>query len=179
VRRGAYPGTFDPPTLAHVAIAEAARRQCGLDRVDVIVNAAPLGKAGTRPLAARVAMLEAVAASRPWLAVVVTDLLHLADIAEGYDVLVLGADKWAQVLDASFYGSERGRDDAVARLPQLAVAPRDGLEVPAGCVVLDIDGAVAGMSSTAARGGRLEVVPPEVRALLRSGSDDVTSAEPW
>jgi nicotinic acid mononucleotide adenylyltransferase len=70
VRRGAYPGTFDPPTVAHLAIAEAARSQCGLDRVDFIVNRSPLGKVDTRPLDARVAMLEAVAATRPWLSVV-------------------------------------------------------------------------------------------------------------
>jgi nicotinic acid mononucleotide adenylyltransferase len=99
VRVGAYPGTFDPPTLAHLAIAKAARRQCGLDAVDLVVNAQPLGKAGARPLAGRMAMLEAVTANRPWLRVVTTDRLHLGDIAEGYDVLVLGADKWVQVLD--------------------------------------------------------------------------------
>ena len=36
---------------------------------------------------------------------VVTDRVHLADIAAGYDALVLGADKWAQVLDPAFYES--------------------------------------------------------------------------
>src|SRR5207244_12329377 len=122
--RGAYPGTFDPPTIAHLAIAEAARVQCGLERVDLIVNRDPIGKASIRPLAARVAMLEAVAATRSWPSVVVTDDRHLADIALGYDVLVLGADKWQQVLDPTFYVSDVARDEAVARLPRLAVAPR-------------------------------------------------------
>ncbi len=163
---GAYPGTFDPPTIAHVAIADAARRECGLDAVDFIVNEGPLGKAGVRSLASRVAMLEALAASRPWVRVVVTDRLHLADIAEGYDVLVLGADKWAQVLDASFYDSEAARDAAVARLPRLAVAPRYGLALPGGCVVLDIGDGHDAVSSTAARSGRVDVVPPEVRSVL-------------
>ena len=107
MRVGAYPGTFDPPTLAHVAIADAARRQCVLDAVDFVVNAEPLGKGAVRPLPARVAMLNALGEGRPWLRVVVTDHLHLADIAEGYDVLVLGADKWAQVLDPGFYSSAR------------------------------------------------------------------------
>lgn len=166
VRTGAYPGTFDPPTIAHLAIAEAARLQCGLDTVHFVVNAQPLGKAGTRPLAVRAAMLEAVAAERPWLRVVVTDRLHLADIAEGYDVLVLGADKWAQVLDVAFYASAEERDRAVARLPQLAVAPRDGLPVPNGALVLALDVRVAGVSSTGARGGRVDHVAPEARPLL-------------
>jgi hypothetical protein len=162
--RAAYPGTFDPPTIAHLAIAEAARDQCGVDRVDLILNREPLGKSGMQPLEARVAMLRAVAATRPWLAVAVTDHVHLADIAEGYDVLVLGADKWAQVLDASFYGSAAERDAAVARLPRLAVAPRHGFAVPDGCVRLDID--LSHVSSTVARAGRSDLVLPEARRFL-------------
>ena len=162
--RAAYPGTFDPPTIAHLAIAEAARDQCGLTVVDLVVNRQPLGKAGMRPLDQRVAMLEAVAATRPWLGVVVTDRVHLADIAEGYDVLVLGADKWAQVLDVAFYESTAARDAAVARLPRLAVAPRHAHDVPEGCVVLDID--LSHVSSTAARGGRHDLVVPEALPFL-------------
>jgi nicotinate-nucleotide adenylyltransferase len=163
-RRGAYPGTFDPPTIAHLAIADAARRQCGLDRVDFVVNREPLGKRQVRPLAARVEMLEAIARTRSWVGVAVTDDLHLADIAEGYDVLVLGADKWAQVLDPSFYDSAAARDDAVRRLPRLAVAPRDGMPVPDGSDVLDVD--LSHVSSTAARAGQNELVPPEVLPYL-------------
>ena len=162
--RAAYPGTFDPPTIAHVAIAEAAHARCGVDGVDLVVNRAPLGKAGALPLERRVAMLEALAATRPWLAVVVTDHQLLADIAEGYDVLVLGADKWAQVVDERWYESTAARDAAVARLPRLAVARRHGLVLPSACIVLDVD--LPDVSSTAARGGDLDLVPPECRALL-------------
>src|SRR5439155_795291 len=82
---------------------------------------------------------------------VVTDHLHVADIADGYDVVVLGADKWAQVLDAAFYASEAKRDAAVARLPRLAVVPRNGLPLPEEGVVLDLDDELAAVSSTAAR----------------------------
>jgi hypothetical protein len=164
-RLGAYPGTFDPPTVAHLAIADAARNQCELDRVDLVLNRTPLGKQDVRPLAIRVAMLEAVAATRPWLSVVVTDDLHLADIADGYDVLVLGADKWAQVLDPVFYDSTADRDDAVARLPQLAIAPRHGLLLPDDSVVLDVD--LSHVSSTAARAGREDLILPEAIRFLR------------
>jgi cytidyltransferase-like protein len=162
--RGAYPGTFDPPTIAHLAIAEAAREQCGLSTVGVILNPHPLGKSGVRPLATRIAMLDAVASTRPWLDVVVTDQLHLADIADGYDVLVLGADKWTQVLDVSFYASEADRDTAVARLPRLAIAPRDDHPIPRGCVVLDV--ALPHVSSTKARAGHTDLVLPEARPFL-------------
>ena len=162
--RGAYPGTFDPPTVAHLAIAEAARAQCGLSTVDLVLNRDPLGKSGMRALGTRHMMLEAVAATRPWLKVTVTDRLHLADIAEGYDVLVLGADKWAQVLDISFYDSEHARDAAVARLPRLAVAPRHGFPVPNDCTLLDVD--LSHVSSTEARAGRTDLVLPEAVPFL-------------
>lgn len=163
--RGVYPGTFDPPTIAHLAIAEAARSQCDLEQVDLVINREPLGKRDVRPLESRLAMLEAVAETRPWLSVVVTDLLHLADIAAGYDVLVLGADKWAQVLDPAFYESARERDESVARLPRLAVAPRDDRPVPPECVVLDVD--LSHVSSTAARAGKADLVAPEAVPFLR------------
>jgi hypothetical protein len=110
-------------------------------------------------------MLEAVAATRPWLGVVDTDARLLADIAEGYDVLVLGADKWAQVVDPRYYdGSDAARDAAVARLPRLAVATRDALPLPEDCVRLDVD--LPDVSSTAAREGRHDLVIPEARDFL-------------
>jgi nicotinate-nucleotide adenylyltransferase len=159
-RIGAYPGTFDPPTIAHLAIAEAAVRQCGLDRVDLILSVDPLGKPGAAAtLERRLDVLKAVAARRDWLGVAVTEHRHLVDIAAGYDVLVLGADKWAQVLDVAFYNSVAHRDRAVAGLPALAVAPRGGLAVPDGCTVLDVD--LGHVSSTAARAGRHELIVPE------------------
>ena len=44
VRRGVYPGTFNPPTMAHLAIAEAARHQRGLARVDLALSRRPINK---------------------------------------------------------------------------------------------------------------------------------------
>ena len=162
--RGAYPGTFDPPTIAHLAIAEAARRQCELSTVELILNPNPLGKSNIRALETRLAMLEAVASKRPWLQVSVTNELHIADIAQGYDVLVMGADKWSQVLDPDFYASVEDRDAAVARLPPLAIAPRHDFPIPDGCVLLDID--LSHVSSTEARAGRPDLVLPEALPFL-------------
>ena len=50
--RGVYPGSFDPPTIAHVAIAEAAVRAGALDRLDLAISRVALGKdaAAQRPL---------------------------------------------------------------------------------------------------------------------------------
>jgi Cytidylyltransferase-like len=172
VPRGVYPGSFNPPTIAHLAIAEAAVRQCGLDRVDLVLSRHALGKdpAGLVPLADRLAVLEALAATRPWLGAVVSDGRLVGEIAAGYDVVVLGADKWSQVADPAWYGGDPARRDAVvAALPRLALAPRaaapPALAVPpAGTVVLDVPGEHRTVSATGVRAGRHEWMAAEARA---------------
>jgi hypothetical protein len=110
-------------------------------------------------------VLEAVAASRSWLDVVVTERRLLVDIADGYDVLILGADKWEQVLDTRFYGdSMDAMKTAVAGLPHLAVAPRKDHALPTGALVTVLDVAHHDVSSTAARAGAVEQMLPEALA---------------
>lgn len=106
----------------------------------------------------RVAAVQAAAGARRWLHVVVTDAQLVADIAEGYDVVVMGADKWAQLHDVSFYGgSETARDEALARLPEVAVAPRPPATVPdRGAVLLDLPHHLGEVSSSAVRQGRTD-----------------------
>ena len=161
MRRGAFPGSFNPLTLGHLAVAEAAHLQCELDVIDLVVSRVALAKeAVERPrLEDRVAVLHAAAESRQWLGVVVTDSQLIADVAAGYDVVVMGADKWAQVVDPAFYGgSTEARDTALVRLPQVAVAPRPPFEVPDGVVVLNVN---HDASSTAVREGRADWMAPE------------------
>jgi len=163
-RRGIYPGSFDPLTIAHVSIAEAAHEQRDLDRLDLALSRSPLAKAAVDEgaLAGRVAALQRAAAQRPWLGVVVTDAQLIADIAEGYDVVVLGADKWAQLQDVSFYGgSPQARDRALARLPELAIAPRGTVDAPTGAM-LRLPTHLAEVSSTAVRAGQRQWLAPEV-----------------
>jgi nicotinic acid mononucleotide adenylyltransferase len=170
----AFPGSYNPPTVAHLAMAAAAVRQCGVARVDLVLSRVALGKESVAgpTVDERAAVLRAVAATRPWLGVVVTDARLLVDIAilpaqgadraRGYDWLVLGADKWEQVLDVAFYdGSALARDAAVARLPRLAVAPRLSHALPAhdDVVVLDVDH--HDVSSSAARAGARDLMLPE------------------
>ena len=170
---GAFPGSFNPPTVAHLAIADAARQQWGLDRVDLVVSRVALAKEHVAHprLEDRVAVLERVAATRPWLGVVVTDAQLLADIAEGYQVLVLGADKWVQIQDPQFYGgSEAARDRALARLPALAVVPRPPHAVT-GVDLLALPDGLAAVSSTAARAAARHWMTEEAAAF-----DDETGA---
>jgi phosphopantetheine adenylyltransferase len=136
---GCYPGSFNPPTIAHLAVAQAAVRAAGLARLDLVLSRVALGKEDLEvpTLDDRAAVLREVAASRPWLGVVVTDARLIVDIAEGYDAVVMGADKWRQVNDESWYASEAERDAAVARLPRVLVAPRAG-DHPADVEVLDV-----------------------------------------
>jgi cytidyltransferase-like protein len=181
VRCGAFPGSFNPLTLGHLAVAEAARQQCGLDVIDLIVSRVALAKEDLeRPrLEDRVAVLRAAADSRPWLGVVVTDEQLIADVASGYDVVVMGADKWAQVIDPAFYnGSADARDAAVARLPTVAVAPRPPFELPDAVVILDVSHEA---SSTAVRDGRTDWMAPEASDFdRRSGAwSDAEAYDDW
>ena len=122
-----YPGSFDPPTIAHLAIAEAARDQADLDRVVLAVSRVALGKqrrASGPLLQDRLAVLEAIAARLGWLGVTATDQQLIADVSAGYDAVIVGADKWAQIMDPVWYESPSARDAAVARLPRVLLAPR-------------------------------------------------------
>ena len=163
--RGVYPGSFDPPTIAHVAIAEAAVRAGALGRLDLALSRNALGKdrATQRSFASRLAVIERLTATRSWLRIIVTESQLIADIAVGYDVVVMGADKWAQVRDPAWYeGSVEARDAALARLPRVLVAPRPGFDV-VGADALDVPEHLGSVSSTSARAGNHDVIAPECR----------------
>lgn len=166
-RVGCYPGSFDPPTHAHVAVAEAARRRHRLDRVDLVVSRVALvkGVVVSPSLDDRLAVLEALARRLGWLGVVCSDAQLIVDLAVGYDVVIVGADKWAQVTSPLFYGSDpTRRDEAIARLPEVAVAPRPPWPVPA-ALRLDVAGEHGTTSSSRARAGEPELMVPEARAF--------------
>jgi hypothetical protein len=165
-RRGVYPGTFNPPTVAHLAVADAARTQRGLDRVDLVLSRRPINKEHVEipSLAHRIEVLEAVAARVGWLGVRVTDATLIVDIAEGYDVVVMGADKWEQVNDIRYYADADARDDAVRRLPEVALAPRPPHVIPIG-MALEVDVDVGEVSSSAVRAGRHDWMLPEAAAF--------------
>jgi nicotinate-nucleotide adenylyltransferase len=171
-RVGVYPGSFNPPTVAHLAIAEAAVSAGRLDRVDLVVSRQPLGKdpVTVPSLDDRMALLGRMAARHPHLGVVLSPARLLVDIAEGADAVVLGADKWAQVVDPSWYDDDPGaRDAAVARLPLVLVAPRPPVPLPAPVpdriVILDLPPQHLEVSSTAARAGRREWMAEEAAAF--------------
>ena len=156
--RACYPGSFDPLTIAHVAIADAVREQCRVERVSFVLSERTLGKdAGQRAVAQRAEALRSAQVDRWWLEVEVTAAQLLVDIAFGFDWLVLGADKWNQICEPQWYGSETARDAALAGLPRLALVERHGHEtraLPDGALLLKLpDPALKHVSSSAVRSG--------------------------
>lgn len=182
-RVGVYPGSFNPPTIAHVAIAAAAREQRSLDRVVFVLSRSPINKEHVdRPLFEhRVEVLHAEADRHRWMGVDVTDDRLLVEIARGYDVLVMGADKWAQVNDSAYYDDDpQARDAAVAALPTLAIAPRPPFAVPPEHSLI-VDAAHVVVSSSDARAGSTEWMAPAARAFdRRTGAwSDPVRYEQW
>ena len=166
---GILPGTFNPPTVAHLEMAEVARRQAALDHLDFVLSRVSLGKEDlVRPTVdERAAVLREVAATRPWIGVRICDAQLVSDLAEGYDVLVVGADKWRQLLDPSYYDSVATHETALAKLPpRVLVAPRDGdvPDLPTGAELLDIREETTRVSSTRVREGHTHLMLPEAAA---------------
>ena len=155
-RRAAFPGTFDPLTTGHLAIADAAHAELGLDVVELVISHEPIGKEASASVDARLDAIARQAARRPWLTGRSTTHRLVADIADGYDAVVLGADKWLQLHDVSYYGSAEAMAAALARLPAVAVAPRAGVVLPpdVDAHVLDVPEEFHHVSSTAVRAGR-------------------------
>ena len=84
--RGVYPGSFDPPTIAHVAIAEAAVRAGALDRLDLAISRVAAGQGRGGPATTRRRASRRSSSSRhrdPGCGVVVTDAQLITDIAVG------------------------------------------------------------------------------------------------
>ncbi len=164
-----YPGSFDPPTIAHVHLAETAIAQLGLDRVDFALSARTLGKDDSRlrPIDDRMAELTAISSGNARIGVTMTPHSLVADIAEGYEVIILGADKWHQVLDPVWYAGPDARNEALQRLPLVALAARPPWTMPGedasadppvgvDVVILDTDPSHHPVSATDVRAGREE-----------------------
>jgi nicotinic acid mononucleotide adenylyltransferase len=157
-----FPGSFDPLTVAHIAIADAARTHLGAGtdvRIDLAMSIDPLGKEAVdqRPLTARRAEIETKTAHLDWIGVTVREARLVVDLAAGYDRVVVGADKWRQLHDPRFYADEQALVEAMRRLCPAVVFRRPGHDVQPlrpGDVVLDLPLDVREVSSTAVRAGR-------------------------
>ncbi len=158
-RTGVYPGSFNPPTIAHLALSEAALTQRGLDRIVWSISRVALAKEDVAHprFEHRLEVLERIAATVDWLEIRVTDAQLMVDVARGFDVVIMGADKWAQINEPHWYPSSSDRDAAIAALPEIAVAPRPPHPMPAG-LTLTLDHHHSTVSSSVAREGAVELM---------------------
>jgi nicotinic acid mononucleotide adenylyltransferase len=135
---GVLAGSYNPLTLAHLALAAAARAHTGLDLVVWTMAAMTVDKERVEraAVADRLAQLEALAAAGPCSAVARTNHGLYVDQARAFRAqlapgarlsFVVGFDKIVQIFDPRYYTQ---RDAALAELFTLTdvlVAPRAGM----------------------------------------------------
>lgn len=163
--RAVYPGSFNPPTVGHVAIVEAALSAHHLTQLDVVVSRRALAKdvVDHPTLDERVDVIETSFSHLAVVSVLVTELQLIADIAEPYDMVIMGADKWAQINDVGFYDSLEHQAECLQRLPQLAIASRGDQHVPPNARLV-VPEPIDEVSSTGARGGNVLWMTPAAQA---------------
>lgn len=170
-RLGVFGGTFDPPHVGHLALAECAREELALDRVLFVPAGTPPHKRTARtPAATRLAMTRLAVRGHRGFAV--SDLeVRRAGPSYTADTLRALAAKWPRtrlvlLVGADMFGTlGRWREPrAIAALAEIAVAVRPGSRRP--------------RAGAWARGGRgvrwlrnvpLDVASRGVRARARAG----------
>jgi nicotinate-nucleotide adenylyltransferase len=125
VTTGILGGAFDPPHLGHVALAEAAIGRFELDRLVVLVVAAPGHKPVQTPVEDRLELARAAFAGVPLAEVrrddhaYTVDLLRSGGFDPGSTVFLVGADELADLPTWK-------EPDEVLELARLGVATRPG-----------------------------------------------------
>jgi nicotinate-nucleotide adenylyltransferase len=137
-RTGVFGGTFDPPHLGHLVLAESAREQLALDQVLFIPAGDPWRKAGRdiAPAADRLAMTRLAVQGNEAFAVddcevvregpsYTIDTLRLLRSRLPHDALflILGEDALADL-------PHWREPAALAEVATIAVAPREGVVMP-------------------------------------------------
>ena len=180
---GVFGGTFDPPHVGHVAVAEDARIQLGLDRVLLIpahVSPFKVEETGITDPELRLRMTRAAVEGHPGLSIdrieldrdppswTVDTLRGLADrMPDAQLHLLMGADQWAS------FGRWKGVGE-IAELAEIVVMSRDGQD-PA-----ELDPALAPGTEVPWRTvkvRRIDVSSTDVRGRVRAGLpiDDLVS----
>lgn len=154
MRVGLLGGSFDPPHVAHLIVAEVARVALGLDRVLFVVAGQPWMKSDVSAARHRLAMTRLATVADGAFEVddreihrggptytidTVEELLQERPATEL--VLIVGADQLRRLDD--WKGTERLRE-----LVRLSVAPRVGHELPSDLSAERLDAPALAVSST-------------------------------
>lgn len=130
---GILGGTFDPPHIAHLAIAEEAREVLGLSRVLFVPAGQPWQKAdrAVSPGPIRVAMVERAIAGNPFFVVDSREVNRPGPSYTADTVAELTAETdgelWLILSAEALAGFATWRDpEGILDLARLCVVPRDG-----------------------------------------------------
>jgi nicotinate-nucleotide adenylyltransferase len=137
VRTAILGGVFDPPHLGHLALAEGALRELGVDRLLVLVVAEPGHKPTVLDADDRLMLARLAFGALPNTEVRLDDHAYTVDLLrdERFEdaVFVIGADEWAA------FDSWKEPEE-ILRLIPVAVGARPGAPVPEGDVeIFEID----------------------------------------
>jgi nicotinate-nucleotide adenylyltransferase len=178
-RVGILGGTFDPPHLGHLALAEEAREALGLERVVFVPAGRPWQKAdrAVTPAEIRVEMVERATTGNPAFVVdrrevdrpgptyTVDTLVELAAAAP------VGTEHWLILSAEALAGLRTWRDpEGVLRLARLCVAPR-GVDLDAAGPVADLLAAVPAAADriVVLDGPRLAISSTAIRDRVAAG----------
>jgi nicotinate-nucleotide adenylyltransferase len=174
-RIGILGGTFDPPHLAHLAIAEEAREVLGLSRVLFVPAGRPWQKAdrAVSPGPVRLAMVERAIAGNPFF---VADPREVSRPGPSYTaetvaelVAETGSEPWLILSAEALAGFATWRDpERILAFAQLCVVPREGAPDAALTVFRERYPAAADRM-TVLDHPRLAISSTAIRARVRAG----------
>ena len=177
---GILGGAFDPPHVGHVVLAREAIERFRLERLVVLVVAAPAHKPVETPVERRLELARAAFGDVPEAEVVVDDHAYTVEFLRENDfpedaVFLIGADELADLVTWR-------EPDEILRLVRLGVATRPGypreqlqgvltrLERPERVELFEIPAVTASSTEVRARvaAGQSvdDLVPPEVARLV-------------
>jgi nicotinate-nucleotide adenylyltransferase len=175
VKLGIFGGTFDPPHLGHLILAENARDQLQLDRVLwVVAGQSPLKQdRSLTPAPIRVALVQATIAGNPAFALSRVDLDRPAPHFTIDTLKLLGADFPSAELyflmgEDSLRDLPRWKDPVeIIRLARLVVSQRPGAEMD----LSEIESAVPGVSTRVCwlNAPQLEIASSDIQQRVREG----------
>lgn len=175
MKRGVFGGTFDPIHNGHLAVAEEARRELGLEEVIFVPAGQPWFKDGTNVLPAehRVKMVSLAVADRPYARISAVEVdrggptysvdtvEELTNLLDGELYFIMGWDSLPQL--------PQWRDpERLVQLCRLVAVPRPGYARPdVAAVERDVPG-VAGRVVLLDR-PEVDVSASEIRQRVRRG----------
>jgi nicotinamide-nucleotide adenylyltransferase len=139
-RLGLLAGSFNPPTLAHVALAHSARVNGQVDAVLWSISRVTVDKehVARAPLPDRLAILAALVATQPPDAAALCNRGLYADQAQAVRIalphvrdlaIITGYDKIVQIFDPQYYTDRQTALDELFGLARVLVAPRGADDV--------------------------------------------------